>query len=155
MRDPLAVRYRIPAMHRDSSLRYGMRQGDTTMRLKSLLLALAALIGLTFVPIDQAAADGMKRTVKKSSVVRKHHVHKYAFKPDRYAYEYRPRGYYPYYNSAYYAPARYVRERAHMHYYHWIDVKPPYFKSWGHPRKRWNQRAWHAHHHGYIRRHHW
>jgi hypothetical protein len=126
------------------------------MRLKSLLLALAALIGLGAAPIDRAAADGMKgTTVKKSGVVRKHHVHRYAFKPDPYAYNYSPRGYYPYYNSGYWAPARYVRERAHMHYYHWIDARPPYFQSWGAPVKHWNHRAWHDKHHGRIRRHHW
>lgn len=126
------------------------------MPLKTLLLALAALLGLTLAPMDRAAADGMtKPKVKKSSVVRKHYAPKYAFKPDPYAYEYRPRGYYPYYNSAYWAPAGYVRERSRAHYYEWITVRPPYFKSWGHPRKHWDQRGWHARHHGYIRRHHW
>ena len=126
------------------------------MRLKSLLLALAALIGLGSAPIDRAAADGMKsKTVKHSSVVRKHHVEHYEFKPDRYAYRFSPRGYYPYYNSGYWAPARYIRERSHAHYYDWIEVRPPYFSSWGAPRKHWNHREWHARHHGRIRRHHW
>ena len=121
------------------------------MHLKSLLLALAALIGFGSAPIDRAAADGMK----SKPVVRKHHVHHYDIKPDPYAYRFSPRGYYPYYNSGYWAPARYVRERNHMHYYHWIEVRPPYYQAWGHPRKHWNQRAWHEKHHGYIRRHHW
>ena len=126
------------------------------MRLKSLLLALAALIGLGSAPIDRAAADGIKsKTVRHPGVVRQHHVHKYEFEPDRYAYRYSPRGYYPYYNSAYWSPARYVRERAHMHHYHWIEVRPPYFKAWGHPVKHWDQYGWHAKHHGRIRRHHW
>ena len=51
--------------------------------------------------------------------------------------------------------ARYVRERNHLHYYHWIGARPPYFQAWGHPRKHWDHRAWHEEHHGYIRRHHW
>jgi hypothetical protein len=123
------------------------------MRLTSLLLALAALVGFTAVPVDRAAADGMKS--KKSSVVREHHKHKYVFEPDPYAYRYSPRGYYPYYGSGYWAPPRYVRERAHMHYHHWIDMKPPYFKAWSYPRKHWDQYGWHDKHHGRIRRHHW
>jgi hypothetical protein len=125
------------------------------MRLKSLLLALAALIGLGAAPIDHAMADGMKSKSVKYGTVRKYHAHKYEFEPDRYAYRFSPRGYYPYYNSGYWSPARYVRERSHQHYYHWIEVRPPYFSSWGAPRKYWNHREWHAKHHGRIRRHHW
>jgi hypothetical protein len=126
------------------------------MPLKSLLLALAALIVFGSAQLDRAAADGMKsKTVKHSSVVRRHHARHYEFKPDPYAYRFSPRGYYPYYNSGYWAPARYIRERSHAHYYHWIEVRPPYFSSWGAPRKYWNHREWHARHHGRIRRHHW
>ena len=126
------------------------------MHLKSLLLALAALIGFSIAPLDRAAADGMTRkAAKHSHRVREHHHHRYQFEPDPYAYHYSPRGYYPYYGSDYWAPARYVRERGHMHYYHWIGPRPPYFSSWSYPRKGWNQRAWHEYHHGRIRRHHW
>lgn len=126
------------------------------MRLMMSLLGLAAVAGFAAVPVQDALADGMKDG-RKASVARKHahHNHRYEFEPDPYAYRYKPRGYYPYYNSAYWAPARYVRERAHMHYYHWIDERPPYFRSWGHPRKDYYHRDWHARHHGYIRRHHW
>lgn len=126
------------------------------MRLTMSLLGLAAVVGFGAAPMQQAAADGMKDG-RKASVARKyaHHHHRYTFDVDPYAYRYSPRGYYPYYNSAYWAPARYVRERAHMHYYHWIEVRPPYFRSWGHPRKDWHHRDWHARYHGYIRRHHW
>jgi hypothetical protein len=42
-----------------------------------------------------------------------------------------------------------------MHYYHWIEKRPPYFKSWGHPRKEWRHQDWHAEHNGYISRRHW
>jgi hypothetical protein len=128
------------------------------MRWTMSLLGLAAVVGFGAVPIEQAAADGMKD--RKASVVRKH-KHKYAYQPqyvfdvDPYAYRYKPRGYYPYYNSDYWSPGRYVRARQVAHYYHWIQERPPYFQAWGHPRKHWHNRAWHAHHHGYIRRHHW
>jgi hypothetical protein len=126
------------------------------MRLTMSLLGFAAAAILCAAPVQQAAADGMKDH-RKASAARKgeHHRHQYTFEKDPYVYRYSPRGYYPYYNSGHWAPARYVRERAHMHYYHWIEERPPYFQSWGHPRKEWHNRAWHAEHHGYIRRHHW
>jgi len=126
------------------------------MRLTMTLLGVAAAAALCAAPVQQAAADGMKDR-SKASVARKgeHHRHQYAFDADPYAYRYSPRGYYPYYNSGYWSPARYVRERAHMHYYHWIEERPPYFQSWGHPRKDWRHREWHSEHHGYIRRHRW
>jgi hypothetical protein len=126
------------------------------MRWTMSLLGLVAVAGFSTAPTQQAAADGMKDR-RKASAARKyaHHQHRYSFDADPYAYRYSPRGYYPYYNSAYWSPARYVRERNHMHYYHWIETRPPYFQSWGHPRKNWDQRRWHAEHHGYIWRHHW
>ena len=126
------------------------------MRLKSLLLALAALIGLGSAPIDRAAADGMKRH-DRQEVQRRAQAPRPPLRVQAhpYAYNFSPRGYYPDYNSAYWAPARHVRERNHMHYYHWVGARPPYFQSWGHPVKHWDQRAWHDKHHGRIRRHHW
>ncbi|MFN3743152.1 MAG: hypothetical protein ACK4TL_00465 [Hyphomicrobiaceae bacterium] len=125
------------------------------MRWTMSLLGLVAVVGVSAAPVQQAAADGLKDR-RKASVVRKvAHYHPATFDVDPYAYRYSPRGYYPYYNSAYWSPARYVRARNHMHYYHWIETRPPYFRSWGHPRKDWHHRRWHAEHHGYIRRHHW
>ena len=122
------------------------------MRWTMSLLGLVAVAGFCAAPMQEAAADGMKKRSVVRKVVEKEH---YVFDVDPYAYRYSPRGYYPYDNSAYWSPARLIRERNHAHYYEWIDVRPPYFKSWGHPRKDWNQRRWHAEHHGYIRRHHW
>ncbi|MBN9267722.1 MAG: hypothetical protein J0I57_21650 [Hyphomicrobium sp.] len=126
------------------------------MRWTMPLLGLAAVAAFGAVPLQQAAADGMKDR-GKVKVTRKyaHHDHRYVFDVDPYAYRYKPRGYYPYYNSDYWSPGRYVRARQLAHYYHWIQERPPYFQSWGHPRKDWNQREWHARHHGYIRRNHW
>lgn len=126
------------------------------MRWTMSLLGLVAVAGFSSAPMQEAAADGMK----KRSVVRKHahhraHHHRYAFDVDPYAYRYSPRGYYPYYNSSYWSSARYVRQRNVAHYYDWIQERPPYFKAWGHPRKDYHHRSWHAEHHGYIWRHHW
>lgn len=46
---------------------------------------------------------------------------------DPYAYEYRPPGYYPYYNSGYWRPAEEMRKP--RPYY----VQPPYYPAWGYP----------------------
>jgi len=125
------------------------------MRWTMSLLGLAAVTAFGAVPMQQAAADGMKDR-RKASVVRKDAGHqRYVFDADPYAYRYSPRGYYPYYNSGYWSSAGYVRARNLEHYYNWIDIRPPYFEAWGHPRKDWNNREWHARHHGYIRRHRW
>lgn len=127
------------------------------MRWTMSLLGLVAVAGFSTAPMQQAAADGMKDR-RKASTARKHahHHHRhYTFDVDPYVYRYSPRGYYPYYNSSYWSPAGYIRQRNHAHYNHWIDVRPPYFQSWGHPREDWHHRRWHAEHHGYIRRHRW
>lgn len=125
------------------------------MRMKSLLLALTALVGFSAAPVQPVAADGMKD--RKATVTRKHTYHRpaYEFAPDRYAYRYEPRGYYPYYNAGYWAPADYIRARNRAHYYDWIDIRPPYFESWGSPRRDYHHREWHDAHHGRIRRHRW
>src|SRR5688572_8490384 len=92
------------------------------MRWTMSLLGLLAVAGFSSAPMQEAAADG----VKKRSVVRKHvQRERYSFDPDPYAYRYSPRGYYPYYNSSYWSSARYVRARNVAHYYDWIQDRPP------------------------------
>lgn len=126
------------------------------MRWTMSLLGLVAVAGFGAAPLQEAAADGMKDRSKRTVTRKVVHDHdRYAFPVDKYAYRYSPRGYYPYYNSRYWSSARYVRARQLAHYHDWIEIRPPYFQAWGHPRKDWNQRRWHAEHHGYIRRHHW
>ena len=82
------------------------------------------------------------------------YVHSYHVDP--YAYQYSPRGYYPYYNSGYWRPAHVIRERNHQHYHHW-NVQAPrykYYPSWGYP-KHWHHYEWHNEQHGRHHRWHW
>jgi hypothetical protein len=68
---------------------------------------------------------------------------------DPFAYEYEPRGYYPYYNSGYWKPrAEVPRNRAHF-------IAPKYYQAWGANKKHWDQAKWHAEHHGDHRRSDW
>lgn len=64
--------------------------------------------------------------------------------PDPYAYDYRPRGYYPYYDSDYWKP-RYAYRGPDYYYY-----QPPYYEAWGYPRRRFYRKRW-----GYHRRGRW
>ncbi|MDX2287933.1 MAG: hypothetical protein NW217_03830 [Hyphomicrobiaceae bacterium] len=75
-----------------------------------------------------------------------YHVHAYT---DPYAYRYEPRGYYPYYNSGYWRPAHEVSRKRYRY------ALPPYYKAWGAKKRGYRHRAWHAEHHGRIRRGHW
>lgn len=130
------------------------------MRLKTLLAAALALVGLALaVP---ASADGIKEKPDGYGKVRhiKHHVYypRYVhhYKVDPYAWRYSPRGYYPYYNSGYWGSASYIKWRNREHLNVW-NRQPPYYryyKAWGYPRD-WNNRAWHAEHHGRHHRWHW
>ena len=76
---------------------------------------------------------------------------------DPYAYQYTPRGYYPWYSSRYWVPARIVHKRKYLHYYHWNTQAPRYryYPAWGYPVRTWKHREWHARHHGRIRPWHW
>ncbi len=131
------------------------------MRLKSLLVALAALAAILVTLPHTAEAGGFHRDHpprgwgEARDVV--HHIyypryrHRYYVHAatDPYAYRYEPRGYYPYYNSGYWVPAkcyRTCRPRLKL---------PPYYKAWGATKRRYHHRAWHARHHGRIRRGHW
>ena len=49
------------------------------------------------------------------------------FPEDPYAYRYEPRGYYPYYRSDYWRPAKYVLYRNRVHYNVW-NTRPPHFR---------------------------
>jgi len=70
-------------------------------------------------------------------------------------YNYRPanRGYYPYYNSGQWRPAREMRERRQMSRWHYSY--PQYNPVWGHPVDDYNHRDWHARNHGRHRIGHW
>ena len=65
---------------------------------------------------------------------------------DRYAYFYDPRGYYPYYNSAYWGRPRIKRFNGQL---------PPYYASWGANRRGYRHVEWHRAHYGGHRRGDW
>ena len=72
---------------------------------------------------------------------------------DPYAYRYEHRGYYPYYGSDYWRPARKVRNRRFRF------KQPRYHKAWGYYREHISKHH-HSHPHGTVgphthRRHHW
>lgn len=58
-------------------------------------------------------------------------VYRQDFAPDRYAYQYSPRRYYPYYNSGYWRPASLLRYRKAC-CRPW-PVLPRYYQAWGYP----------------------
>lgn len=126
------------------------------MRLRSLL-ALAA-VSLSFAAVTPAAAFfwdrpdtpegwGRLRTIRHW-VYYPRYDHVYLTHPqtDPYSYRYRPRGYYPYYNSGYWGPPRVKRFRGAL---------PPYYASWGSTNARYNHVLWHERHYGGHRRGDW
>jgi hypothetical protein len=126
------------------------------MRISALVAGLATLVSMSIAQPTVAEAThwerhhrgwGHARTVRhRVYYPRYRHVyygHRYT---DPYAYRYQPRGYYPYYNSGYWGPPMIKRHRAHM---------PPYYRSWGAPRRHYRHRAWHHRMYGRHRHGHW
>lgn len=132
------------------------------MRLKSLLAAALAFAALAAAPLGTAEATGER--AKPEGWGKTRHIHHSVYYPsyrhhyhvDPYAWRYSPRGYYPFYGSAYWSKASYIKARNRAHYNHW-NTEPPhfkYYKSWGYPR-HWHNREWHYKHHGFHHRWHW
>lgn len=128
------------------------------MRLKHGCVLAGVLLALAFVMPQAASAffwdrpdqpDGWDhlRTVRHW-VYTPHYRHQYLTnsETDRHAYHYAPRGYYPYYNSGYWG-------RAHIQRQH--NILPPYYASWGAPKKRYHHVEWHNRHYGGHRRGDW
>ena len=129
------------------------------MRWKSILAACAALACVGLANPEKAAAFGHDRD-QPAGWGRERAINHWVYYPryahnyhvDPYAYQYSPRGYYPYYNSGNWRSTHSVRERNHAHYNNW-NVRAPRFKyqrSWGRP-TGWNQ---HHHIHDENRRRH-
>ncbi len=131
------------------------------MKLKSLLATLAVvLVALGFTGAAEAFGDRHKPAGWGHTRHITHHIYypryTHHYKVDPYAYQYSPRGYYPYYGSRYWANAKFLKHRNRAHLNHW-NTQPPrfrYYKSWGYPRK-WHNRKWHHKHHGFHHRWHW
>lgn len=106
------------------------------MRLKSCLAALAALVAVALLsPRPATAFVRCERDTVTGA--------------DPCAYHYEPRGYYPYYNSGYWVPAR-VYKRPRYAY-----KLPRYYKAWGYPKYHYDNVEWHHRKYGYIRHEHW
>jgi len=102
------------------------------MRLKVILAIASAAAALSAVT-SASAFDRPDRRDRPYSQA-------YAdYLDDRYAYRYRPNGYYPYYNSNYWGAPRIKRYAGDL---------PPYFESWGAPRRKYRHVEWHRQHYG-------
>lgn len=123
------------------------------MRLKSLIAMLAAVLALGLASPRPAEATGWHRTGEPVGWGRMRAIRHWANHTDAaadpYAYRYEPRGYYPYYNSGYWRPAREMRA-ARPHF-----KLPKYYKAWGHPNRHYKHVEWHLKHYGGHRRHQW
>jgi hypothetical protein len=131
------------------------------MRLKTVFALAAAVLALGLAAPKPAEASGWHRkgehsgcerhrTVRGCAYQSRHrHVYHRRSVEDRYAYRYEPRGYYPYYNSGYWKPARMMR-KARPHY-----RLPKYHAAWGHTKCEYRHGMWHNKHHGRHRHHHW
>ena len=124
------------------------------MRLNGLLALAAAAVALAAIGPAPASATEIDRPDRPSGWVGVRHVRHWVYYPryqhyyltngttDPYAYDYEPRGYYPYYNSPYWKPRSDVaRQRAHF-------VHPKYHQAWGANKKHWDQDAYWAAHPG-------
>lgn len=129
------------------------------MRLRSLFAAVFGLFSLAIVSPDRAAAFDLDRPDQPAGWERQRTIRHWVYHPnyrhfylhssatDPYLYQYRARGYYPYYNSMYWRPASQVhRARFRL---------PPYYAAWGSPKRRYQHVAWHRKHHGGHRRGDW
>lgn len=128
------------------------------MRLKNLLVAVLGLLAaavtmpqtasaLDFDRPDQPRGWDRMRTVRHW-VYYPHYRHQYLrhTATDPHAYQYSPRGYYPYYNSGYWGPARRARHNYHL---------PKYYAAWGSKRRGYRHVEWHRRHYGGHRRGDW
>ena len=129
------------------------------MRLKSLFAIALAILSLGTVAApqsasafhwdrpDQPAGWGRLRTVRHWVYYpRYEHTYLKHSVTDPYAYRYVPRGYYPYYNSAYWQRPHVKRFRGKL---------PHYYAAWGAPKRNYRHVEWHQRHYGGHRRGNW
>lgn len=115
------------------------------MRLKNFLALLAGVLSIWVAAVPTASAWWDR---PDSGWTRFGTLHRWRYSEgDPYAYEYAPRGYYPYYNSYYWRRA--TRPQRHNF------TLPPYYASWGAPRRNYHHVDWHNQHYGGHRRGQW
>jgi hypothetical protein len=112
----------------------GLCGEEEAMRLNNVFAAVLAALALSFMVTPRAQAFDWDYRV---------------WGPDPYAWQYSPRGYYPYYGSHYWVPPAQMRYR---YRYTYDGPKFEYYPGWGYD-VAWNNRAWHARHYG--RHHFW
>jgi hypothetical protein len=117
------------------------------MRLKCLMGFAAASAAFLALGQSASAFDWLHRP-DQAGWERLEIIRNYVYGPheDRYAYFYDPRGYYPYYNSAYWGPPRIKRFNGPL---------PPYYGAWGATRPGYYHVEWHRAHYGGHRRGDW
>ena len=108
------------------------------MRFNSMISGAAAALTLSLI-LPTAASAGWKHYDRNSAY-------------DPYAYKYEHRGYYPYYGSDYWRPAREVKRRRFRY------VQPKYHWAWGYYKEH-RHKYHHSHENGTPphshRKHHW
>lgn len=94
-----------------------------------------------------AVAAGAATSASAGDLFRRGPPERYAYGSppsfDAWGYGYEPRGYYPYYNSGYWVPRKFVRYR-----YRYDYALPPYYQAWGFPRKDYQHRSFHYEQYG-------
>lgn len=124
------------------------------MRTHKILSAAAAALALSLASprvahaFDQERPNpprgfGSEQTVRHWVYYPRYRNFYYTYgQKDPFGYHYEPSGYYPYYNSREWKPARHMPPRR-VHY-----TAPKYYPGWGLNKKHWSQARWHAEHHG-------
>ena len=123
------------------------------MRSQHYLSLAAAVLALGLVSPNAARASDETRVTPPAGFGHEQNVRHWVYYPryrnfyytygqkDPFGYQYEPHGYYPYYNSGEWKPARSVpRNRAHF-------AAPEYYAGWGKNKRHWNQAEWHSAHH--------
>ena len=129
------------------------------MRLKSLMALAVTAASLGVIALAQPASAffwdrperpagwGHIHTIHdRDDTSRSNHKYLADDDTDPYAYQPSPRGYYPYYNSGYWAPPRIHRYSGPL---------PEYYSAWGYPHADYYHVEWHNRHYGGHRRGDW
>ena len=123
------------------------------MRLKTVFAVAAAGVALGLASPDPASAFDRDRPDIPQGWHGEQTVRHWVYYPryrhyyltngqaDPFGYDYRPRGYYPYYNSGYWKPAGDVELRRAAF------VRPTYYPAWGAERTHRHHAKWHKDHH--------
>lgn len=124
------------------------------MRWKSLIAVLAAVAALAMTSQSSSAFDLFNSPDERPGWGWYHEDGHWVYHSryprgyldEVYGYFYDPRGYYPYYNSNEWGPPVIKR---------FSGTLPPYYASWGSPKRNYRHVEWHRLHYGGHRRGNW